>query len=343
MRLRFRLFCLVALVSFAPRVHAQEPTGAAPVDDDPRVQQEIQRLYRESKTAGEKADWSTAYALMQQAWQKRQAADISVNLALIEMQLQKWRDAAEHLSYGLNHFPADADPELMRLNKERLNRCKQEVVTLTIHVDPDDAQVSLGGTRLGIGSALPSEVFAEPGPVEVTAELSGYERAAAKLSASKGAARDVRLNLSRAQSVLSDGSATHNASTAGPSNTPLYALGAAAVIGLGSGIAFHFAAQANNRDYERLATTTPSWACSSSSARAGDCQAADDAASGYERNRTLSSTGFAVGGAAVVGMLAYYWFEIRPKNAAHEPTATRVRVSGVASAGGIACSLSRDF
>ena len=342
MRLRFRLFCFIVLVFFAPRARAQESAGVAPFDEDPRVQQEIQRLYRESKIAGEKADWSTAYALMQQAWRKRQAADISVNLALIEMQLQKWRDAAEHLSYGLNHFPADADPELMRLNKERLNRCKQEVVTLTIHVDPDDAQVSLGGTRLGVGSTLPSEVFAEAGTVEVTAELGGYERAVAKLSASKGETKDVRLNLSRAQSVLPDGTAAHNASTAGPSNTPLYALGAVAVIGLGSGIGFHFAAQANNRDYERLATTTPSWACSSP-IRAGDCQAADDATSGYKRNRTLSSTGFAIGGAAVVGLLAYYWFEIRPKNAAHEPTATRLRVGGAASPGGVACSLSRDF
>jgi len=175
------------------RVAAQMP--ASGLDEDPALQEEIQRLYREAKEAGDRDDWNTAYRLMLEAWDKRRAADVAVNLAFIEMQLRKWREAATHLTFGLGHFPADADPQLMRLNTERLAQVKQEIVTITLAVEPSGAQVFLGGERLGVGSELPSEVFAAPGTIEISAELDGYERAVTRFSAQKGETRSVRLVL----------------------------------------------------------------------------------------------------------------------------------------------------
>ncbi|HEX9620538.1 MAG TPA: hypothetical protein VF989_10400, partial [Polyangiaceae bacterium] len=61
-------------------------------------QELLRKLYQDAKSAGDRDDWQTAYNLMLEAWQRRQASDIAVNLAYIEIELGKFRDAAEHLA-----------------------------------------------------------------------------------------------------------------------------------------------------------------------------------------------------------------------------------------------------
>jgi hypothetical protein len=111
-----------ALIAFLTLLTATHPALAQTSPADSAEQELVRRLYQDAKAAGERDDWQAAYDLMLEAWQRRRAADVAVNLGFIEMQLQKRRDAAEHLAFGLRSFPADADPELMRLNRERLAR-----------------------------------------------------------------------------------------------------------------------------------------------------------------------------------------------------------------------------
>lgn len=191
------LFCTASVAS------AQTAGPGPSASQDSPTQEEIRRLYLEAKEAGNRDDWATAYKLMQEAWEKRKAADIAVNLAFIEMQLGKWRDAAEHLEFGIKLFPADGDVKHLQTDLERLARCKQEVVTLRIHVEPDAAEVFLGPVSLGVASTLPREVYVEPGAVEISAEIRGRKRAVERFSAKKGEARDVHLALPAASAVPS--------------------------------------------------------------------------------------------------------------------------------------------
>lgn len=128
------------------------------------------------------------------AWALQQSYDIATNLGAVELDLQKYRDAAEHLSFALRSFPARGKPEERATIEKRLAMAKAEVVTVRVTVNIDKADVALNGKRAGL-APIAEELFADPGTVSVEATLAGYETGKESFEGTKGMSRDVEIKL----------------------------------------------------------------------------------------------------------------------------------------------------
>jgi len=274
-----RAQCATSIVTYSDTAARTRPVGAARQD---------------AKSAGDRDDWQTAYNLMLEAWQRRQASDIAVNLAYIEIELGKFRDAAEHLAYGLRNFPADADPELLRLNRERLVHSKQQVVTLAVSAKPANARVSLNDKPLGIASELPPEIFVEPGAINITADLEGHQPKTERLAGAAGQELSAKIVL---EPIASDEPATINAPLVTPppenvhterSLVPVYiGVGATAVgLGLVAVFALNASSDADEADRLRAALGPMPGACADGTGAPATCRALSDAVDGHDNNVT---------------------------------------------------------
>jgi hypothetical protein len=221
-----------------------------------------QALYREAKAAGKRGAVNRAHELMLEAWRLRRAPDVAMNLGRIEMALERWRDAAEHLAFGFRHYPADSDPVLYAQNVERLLRCKREIVTIELTVVPETARITVNGRAVSSAFELPPELYAEPGTIEMTAELEGYETLRKTIEGSKGETVRARLELKPARAPSHAGAGTAPPPPIDPGAAsirppfkwwPAVIGGGASAVALGVGIAFKLDASAARDDADELA------------------------------------------------------------------------------------------
>src|SRR5688572_17441641 len=89
----------VALAIFA----IGRPCAAEDASTNATKAEELSRKGRELFVA---QDYAGAYEAQLAAWQLKKSFDIAANLGQVELKLAKHRDAAEHLAYALDHFPA---------------------------------------------------------------------------------------------------------------------------------------------------------------------------------------------------------------------------------------------
>jgi hypothetical protein len=197
-----------------------------------------------------------AEELMAVAWQLESAAgfkdayEIRCDLGLITAEIGKWRAAAAHLTYCMQHATPEKkakEPRLEEAWAADLAKAKAEIVTLWIEVDVRGAAVKVNGEAAGV-SPLPGEVFAEPGQVTVAVTAAGYKPGSLSLTGAKGQAVNVRLELVKDPDAASSGrprlqpSAPSTPSTPKPrSPVPLFVSAgltvAAAAVGAGMFIA----------------------------------------------------------------------------------------------------------
>ncbi|HET9955643.1 MAG TPA: hypothetical protein VFQ61_14110 [Polyangiaceae bacterium] len=214
---------------------------------------DLNPIYRKAKVAMDQEDWQTAFNLMLQVWEHRRSADVSVNLGLIEIELGRWRDAAEHFAFGLSHMPPDADPLLVELNADRLAECQKHVATLILDVEPASAVLSVAGRVLEPSPVTPRQIFAEPGVLAVRAELEGYEPQSALVTAKAG--EQLRLSWAlreRLQPIIVADPPRNLPPHPGFEWWPLAISGGLSLLAVGAGVGFHFDAAAARADADQL-------------------------------------------------------------------------------------------
>jgi tetratricopeptide (TPR) repeat protein len=103
-----------------------------------------------------------ARTLLAEAYSIRRSYDVAAALGQAELELGRYRDAAEHLDYCLREFPPSESQKLLSLVQGGLATAKAKVATARISVNPADSELTVDGRS--IGSALPAhDVFVEPG------------------------------------------------------------------------------------------------------------------------------------------------------------------------------------
>ncbi len=153
-------------------------------------------LYRRATEQYRSTNLVEAEKLYSEAWSLQQSYDIATNLGAVELDLKKFRAAAEHLAFALRAFPARGKQDERDTIAQRLKLAKAEIATLRVRVNVDKADVSVNGKRVGV-SPLTDEIFADAGTVTVEAGLDGYAPAKQQLVTKKGEARDVVLEMVR--------------------------------------------------------------------------------------------------------------------------------------------------
>lgn len=116
--------------------------------------------------------WDDALAIYQKLWAEERTYDVALSLGQVELNLKKYRDAAEHLEFGIRNMPPREEAAVSERARRMLDLARKEVGSLVIRVDRTNADVRIDGNAVG-KSPLPPEVFVEPGSHSIEAEHEG--------------------------------------------------------------------------------------------------------------------------------------------------------------------------
>jgi hypothetical protein len=187
-----------ALLVFAPGACAQTPPPAPPVPaaPTPEALADAKRFYDEGVKAADASQWETAREQFLSSWRIRQHWKIAANLGRAEMKLNRYRDAAEHLTFFLREAPPEVPAEDRKATQQMLDKAKAKVGALTIRVNLPGAEVVVDGQVVG-NAPLPGPVFVDPGQVFVEARLEGFARSRVGKVAVAGKEEMVSLQLAK--------------------------------------------------------------------------------------------------------------------------------------------------
>src|ERR1041384_1427691 len=176
-----------------------EPATAA--DDAKR-----RAAFREGVAAIQAEKWDEAVAIYRKLWEEERTYDVALSLGQAELNSKKYRDAAEHLDFGLRTIPPREDAAVSERARHMLDVAKHEVGTLELKVDRTNAEVVIDGKAAGT-TPPPPEIFVEPGPHTIEATSSGSTPIVQAISIGAGQQKTLNLVFGErgASSSTSDG------------------------------------------------------------------------------------------------------------------------------------------
>jgi hypothetical protein len=271
-------------------------------------------LFRKGKAFVKEDKWEDARRAYLAGWQIKRGYDIAGNLGSVELELGLNRDAAEHLAYCIKSFPATGTAAQLAYIKGRFEEARQRVVALTIQVNVDGAEVYVDGRSIG-RSPFPDDVYVEPGARTLEVKLAGFAPSKREITAAKGSWQPVVLVLH-----ADTGSPVGASSPRIPvvpivpvveeerSRAPFYVGGAAALAGLGAGVAglalSRAAASRADESFNHLKSSGGVGACLVAANKV-PCDALDQAYRDQATFRTVAIVGFTTAGAAASAILGY--------------------------------------
>lgn len=335
---------------FAQPAHPAQP--AKPSASGPELTaltDKARELYLEGQEAGAKKRWGEAYANFLAAWSLKPHYQIAGNLGWVEVELGRYREAAEHLSYYLREAPKEKVKERQSV-EVLLAEARKHVGALALQVEPAGAEVLLDGVSIG-KAPLAGEVFVEPGPRAIEARLDGYKSAKEIVEMAAGSSREVPLRLMKSESEAPSVAGVTGAATKSERPSVTKAQGSerdegrpyrgvviagiaasVAAVGMGVGFAIVASGKADNAD-ERLAVLVGKGGARSCSAPAfaPDCIAIDSDRQARDTFRDLAIWSFIGGGVLSTATVIYAVAAPRSK----PPGAARVLPQAFAGGGGL--------
>src|SRR5690606_25548022 len=149
MRRSIGLLCLLCLLS------ASTTAWAEPLPE------EAHGRFKEGLAAIQAKDWHQALESLSALWQEKRSYDVALLLGQVELNLERYRDAAEHLDFGVRNAAAREAPATPARATQLRELAKEHIGTLEIGANVD-AEVRVDGTRVG-ETPLGSSVFVDPG------------------------------------------------------------------------------------------------------------------------------------------------------------------------------------
>ncbi|APR78519.1 Dihydrolipoamide acetyltransferase [Minicystis rosea] len=148
------------------------------------------QLYEDGLAAIQKSKWLEARASLLAAWSLAKHWQIAANLAGCELELGKFREAAEHARFYLQNAPADrrAKAELL------LERAKPKIGVITVDAEPAGADVHLDGVLVG-QAPLRDPLYVDPGEHVLLVRASGRPDVTQRVSVIGGQSKTIPLKV----------------------------------------------------------------------------------------------------------------------------------------------------
>lgn len=314
------LFLFVGFAGWNGHVYGQASPAAA--ESTVGATRTRDQLFADGLKFASQKDWSGAYAAYKAAWALDRHWGIAANLGAVEIELGKFRDAAEHIAFSLSKFPKDESHKKAREDVEkRFAEAKAHVGAVVLQVDAARADLFFDGKWIG-QSPWSDKIFAEPGQHVVTARL-GSKSANETVALSQGTEQEAHLTL-RADGA--SGASGASASASDPIAPPDPSRGAeqsvseqraawvpiigGSLVAVGLGVGIGFTIRSGNKADERdalKASVPASSPCASSSIYGAQCAQLAQLDNESASARGLAIAGFAVAGASAA-FTAAYWF-----------------------------------
>ncbi|WP_159397663.1 hypothetical protein [Sorangium cellulosum] len=295
-------------------------------------------LFSAGTEAYYRKDWSQCRTKLLAAWDILKHWQIAVNLGECELELGFHRDAAEHLAYALRTMPAKAGAEKRVAVESLLDKLAAHIVTLTLTIDPPDAEVFVGGKSLGRGP-FEAPVYLDANTRHtLVIRAEGRKEHRESIDGRPGLRWDVVQRLDPAAAPPPPPPLPKPVPVPGmpaPSKLPAIVMGALAVLGLTSGTTLLVAGSSKRSEAEQLAAGIKKGGCAAD-ATPVDAQCAQvEHVARVSDARHNGGVAFLVGGGlAAVGAVSYLLlspglFEQRSRSP--QQNGPRVRVAPVAS------------
>ncbi|HEX9621699.1 MAG TPA: PEGA domain-containing protein [Polyangiaceae bacterium] len=139
-------------------------------------------------------NWPQAHRIFSELWAEQQTYDVAVSLGQAELHLERHREAAEHVDWGLRHLPPREKPGVVQGARDILDRAKQHVTVVRVTVEPEGAEITVDGKTVG-SAPLGFDLYVEPGSHSISARAAGFEPADETFEARPGDGRVVTLRL----------------------------------------------------------------------------------------------------------------------------------------------------
>ena len=288
------------------------PAGAlaAPAPASSQDAERAEALVLEGAQAFEERRFDDAYRAHREAWRLHPSFKTAAGLAQVELHLQKYRDAAEHLSYALRRFPPDGSATLRQQLDQGLSEARAQVGALRVRVNVEGAEVSVDGKSVG-AAPLDGLVFVEPGTHELRASLAGYEPAVAQVAAVKSGVREVALSLA----PVGKPAEADTPSGAGESgiSTPMVVLIVGGTLSIGSaaalvGFSLHASSAEDDMQAARAEIGSSSDTCSNpASEDASLCRELADKRDDRNRAQTFATVSAVAAGVFAAATVALYF------------------------------------
>lgn len=276
-----------------------------------------------------------ARQLFIEAWELSRSFDVAGNLGHVELELGRYREAAEHLDYSVRHWPVGESRTLLEDMRGKLKQAKAHVGTVRISVDPPDAHILVDDVDQGIVPAG-GNVYVEPGLRTFQAEREGAASEHEFLKARAGEEYTLNLALPR-DSASGSPSQTEGAGlrvdvgardSLSDLKWPVVVTGASlAVVGLGVGTYFLVQKGKHSRTGADLRRDFPSDSCAGTTTPR--CDDLRGVANDGKQATSLAWGGLAAGGVLAVGTALAWW--LWPESSSKE---VAVRALPLADAGG---------
>jgi hypothetical protein len=250
---RFPLAFLIAVTAleWGPAARAgSPPVGRVETDAARELFRQGRELYKKNQIAEAHGKFLAAFGIKKH-WQ------IALNLGATEMLLERFRDAAEHLTWAESESRASPEDDDIRWLRSRLPDVLQRVATLMVTADAG-VEVRIDDEQAPV-ALLGDAVFLDPGHHEVSVSSLGRSPTRIPLDLVAGELRRVDVTLppeasTRGQPDIDPerfaGASYPNATGASTRTVVLFTGGALAVVGVGLG--FYFFAKSSAADSDAL-------------------------------------------------------------------------------------------
>lgn len=143
---------------------------------------QARHLYDEAIQYGKRGEYRKAKASLSAAWALLKSWEIAVNLGSAEMRLGQYRDAAEHLAWGIRDGAAKEGENYAPLVKAKtlLGEAAGHVGQLKLLADEPGASIFVDDDVVG-KSPLADPLYLDPGTHVITARPANAERASLRL------------------------------------------------------------------------------------------------------------------------------------------------------------------
>jgi len=275
---------------------------------DPETQTAADRarareLLQQGISAIDGGGFESARQTLLEAWKLQRSYDVAGALGQAELELGRYRDAAEHLEYSIRDFPPSESRTLRAKVEDALSNARKQVASLRVTAAPAGAEILVDGKLVG-RSPLEGPIFVDPGTHRLDAQLDGYASNTSTIQAAAGSEQDIQLTLTKADATSA---ATTPGYVAASDVTPRRNYAPALIVGgigvataaIGVGLLVAAGSKDSERD-DRLALLPERNPCGAGTSHVSECSAIHSLDDDAHTFRAIAYVGFGVTAAAAV-------------------------------------------
>lgn len=307
---------VLASLALARSAQAQPTASASPSSGAKDVQadavpglahEKALATFKEGIAAFDRRDFEAArLAFLQTFALKPSAPVVRRNLGLAEIYSGHYLEGARRLARVI-HATGEGTPQDRARMLESLKKAEAHLERVTVEVNVEGAQVTLGGVELGV-SPLPFAWYLPPGAYDVRVSKAGFGSFATTRLATAGSTEHLRISL-KPDAPIAESPQRSSAPPADLVTEPrlnpwvLAAGGALTAGGLVAGLTFSLLASENADKVQRIGDALESQDCRRSTNLG--CAQVSNAADAHDSQVLWATVSFATAGVAALSTLVY--------------------------------------